>query len=392
MTRRSEPRALLAGELEVRALFARVRRETDDALTRLDVRAVSRGVMAQRRMEVLDALPMSVRSQEARALNLLRKPDYPNIRPRLVYVTKADTDLWTYLRCVVSWAPYLGRPTRKRFLLCVDEISGGVLGVVEINSDLLISTPRDKAIGWTTDQRNAGGLNHVLAVGTCVAAQPFGLLTGCKFMLPAVASQDVVATWERVYVDPIVAVTTTSLYGKSSAYNRLPTFDYLGETQGFGLFHLSESDWATIKSFVRANGIVGRVGLGGNQVTRTLLLQAVMAKLRIDMKDVGFHQPKGVYLSLLCPNARDVLLGAAKAPVGRVLPSQRELADGWLKRWAMMRWPKVQADVRAWSHDAYRLHIAMEDSRRCAAMLRSAPVPDPRAGSVEIDAAATHAD
>jgi len=111
---------------------------------------------------------------EYTAIKHLKKVDYDNIKPKLIFVKPNQKKLWFFYRHVFSSAPFTGRPGRSCFLMCIDENSGGVMGVIDIGSDLMVIGPRDKYIGWSRERKFSGGLNHIGNVGTCVCARPFG--------------------------------------------------------------------------------------------------------------------------------------------------------------------------------------------------------------------------
>lgn len=349
-------------ENEVRAYVASLDRA--QPTTKDEVRRV----LLDRKLETLLAHRKTLKTHERRAISLMKRVEYDRIDPQLVFCNPDDLPLWKYVRMIVSSAPFLGRPGRANFMFCVDRLSGGLLGVLEIGSDVQSLGPRDKHIGWTKERKYGGGLNHLGNVGTCVAVQPFGLLTGGKFMIEATLSSDVVSAWKHQYGNVMAGVVVTSLFGRSSTYNRLPSFAYLGDTQGLGTAHVDAAGAKLLKAFARENNILSRSGgVGIRMDNKSDLLERACAVLKIDRTSVASHQPRGVYFAQTGPDALPFLRGELPEGDAGFLPhevDQADVAAWWADRWYAMRWPKVRADVAAFDFDAYRVDSVIEAIRR----------------------------
>lgn len=153
------------------------------------------------------------------------------------YIDFCDTqelrDLWYYGRVMVSSAPLSGEVGRRFHYFIRDKKTDYVLGIVGLASDLTIPI-RDKYIGWNNDNKWKGKrINYLMNIQHCIATQPYGeYLTG-KLAALSTKSREVQKRFEDNYGHPLAAYTVTSLYGKSSLYNRLEGFIYLGNTKGF---------------------------------------------------------------------------------------------------------------------------------------------------------------
>ena len=213
-----------------------------------------RQVLLQRKRENLIGHRAKLKRAQGAAMRLIGQVEYERIRPRMVYCAPKDKPTWDYLRHCVSSAPWQDRPGRALRLFCVDERSGGVLGIVDMGSDLQTLGPRDRHIGWSHRRKmKGGGLRHVANLGTCVCVAPFGWLTGGKCMSVMMTGREFGRDWHRRYGDRLAAVTTTSLYGKSSQYNRLKEYVHLGNTNGGGVSHLDNASYKLLKAFVVSN-------------------------------------------------------------------------------------------------------------------------------------------
>lgn len=356
---------MVALKSDVEAVFQRL--IVDAPTTKDDVRRV----MAARRLEMLRQNRSTLLAVEARALALLRRVDYRRpLRPRLVFVAPGDRPIWIYYRHILHSAPFTARPFRGLFLFCIDETTGGVLGILDVCSDLNTLGPRERFVGWTSAEKYRR-LGCSLNVGTCVSVAPFGLLTGGKFMIEAVATAFVGDTWGRRYGDPAALIVTTSLYGRSSIYNRLPSFRYLGDTPGGGVFHLSAEDWSTIKGFLVANGIAPRSS--GAISGRLSSLQQAASAIGLDLSTVGSHQPRGVYAAIPDERALAFLRGDRPDLPKGFTRTQEEVSRWWLDRWYAMRLPKVAPTFRTWDVDEFRVDRQIQSCERSAAIGTALP-------------------
>ena len=251
---------------------------------------------------------------------------------------------------------------------CIDENTGGLLGVAELNSDLNMLPLRDHFIGWSKDQKfRKGGLNHIGAIGTCVCVDPFGALTGGKFMINAVRCAEIAGFWESRYGEAIAIMTTTSLFGKSSIYNRLKEWQYLGCTKGQGVLSLSKQNKETLNKFLRANNLIGRVGgVSGNSGGQLDVVIKACQVLKVPFSEVSSNAPKGVYLSERGSSAVPFLNGASK--FSAEVPQITEVRDWWLDRWHSMRLPKVSDRIDGFDPRSYSVDAQIEISRRKYAM------------------------
>ena len=338
---------MLIREAEARDVLARLVSSTPE--TKDDVRAV----MAHRRLENLRRYRPKLLAEQARAIALVRRVDYRRpLAPRLVFVAPVDRPLWTYYRHILSSAPWTARPFRALFLFCVDAHTGGILGIVDLGADLHVLGPRDRWIGWDRAQKFRRLRNSVNA-GTLIGVAPFGWLTGGKFMLEALATGFVADTWRRRYGDEVALVLTTSLYGRSSVYNRCPSFQYLGDTPGVGVFHIGDRDWHTLRDFLDVNRIAQRAaGVSANRHNGLLKAAAVLG---VDLASVASHQPRGVYVSVPNLEAREFLKGTRDTLATSYTRSVESVADWWAARWWSMRQPKLLDEIVGWDPDTLRV-------------------------------------
>ena len=165
--------------------------------------------------------------------------DYLKLEPELCFTNNGGEhhDLmgeWTNLRVFVSTMTYASAIGRNLHFLIRDKVTKKSLGIIAIASDFMDLTCRDEYIGWSreikTDQKM---INHTAIGATIIPTQPLGYnFLGGKLCALLCLSEEVQDTWERLYNEKLVAMTTTSLYGSLSQYNSLAYWNKRGKTKG----------------------------------------------------------------------------------------------------------------------------------------------------------------
>jgi hypothetical protein len=350
-------------ENELLDVIARLRSEAvQDAFLSKDEQ---RRRLLRRKKERLLQHRARLRAQEKTMLAQLQRIDYSRIRPVLRWVKPEQYDLFLAYRQIASSAPYTGRPGRMLRMWCIDEESKSPLGVIEVGSDLQSLLPRDQWFGWTREQKFAqGGLQRIANVSTCVAIAPFGLLCGGKYLADGLVVTDAGSmydVWQRKYGDVLGALTITSLYGKSSIYNRLPTIQYLGVTTGQGAYHLTPRDYALLKAFAQEKHRTGRtVNRTFLTSSRNDLLDVLCTEFKVDRSELATPTPKGVYIAPLVDNPQAVVVDNDDPE-----PVVRSAADArayWYDRWYTMRRANgdVWRDVLRFDPESYRVDTQIE--------------------------------
>lgn len=157
--------------------------------------------------------------------------------------TKEEVQQWkayVHLTTSLPWKGAVGRQV-KYFVKCDDVI----IGMVHLTSPLAQCAVRDAYCNFYDKWEN---LKHIYNIETCVPTPNYShLLTG-KLLVYTVFSKEIQDYLETKYGDYVMGFETTSLYGKSSMYNRLPFFKYLGLTEGLSAVYISDNDWKKIWS------------------------------------------------------------------------------------------------------------------------------------------------
>ena len=155
--------------------------------------------------------------------------------------TKEQKQKWTAYVHMTTSLPYRGSVGRqiKIFVKCKDCI----LGMVHLTSPLAQSRVRDEYLNFTNKWEELKGIYNI---ETCVAIPTYSnLLTG-KLLIYATFSNIVINYLENKYPNKVIGFETTSLYGKSSIYNRIDFFKYLGLTEGLSAVYLKDEEWKRV--------------------------------------------------------------------------------------------------------------------------------------------------
>jgi hypothetical protein len=163
-----------------------------------------------------------------------RVPNITEIDPHIEFCsTKYLQDLWYYGRVTVSSAPLSGEVGRRFHYLIRDKHTGFILGMVGLASDLTIPI-RDKHIGWTHQNKwEEKKINYLMNVQHAVSTPELSQYLTGKLCALSVRSKEVQDYFVQNYKHSLAVMTVTSLFGKSSLYNRLDGFIYLGTTKGY---------------------------------------------------------------------------------------------------------------------------------------------------------------
>jgi hypothetical protein len=205
-------------------------------------------------------------------------------------------------------------------------VSGKLLGVISLGSDVTSLGVRDKFIGWTKDNKFKDGKLNNTAIGTSIVpTQPLGFnFLGGKLIAALTTSPIFRSEWETKYNNTLVAVGTTSLYGASSQYNGIPHFKTLGESAGkvnikpddyyYNMFHQwlkeTHSDWykKNISDERERNG--ANMGYGTNGPVSGVK-QKIIGKIfkECGIKNDTYHHgfKRGVYFAPMYENGNQYL-------------------------------------------------------------------------------------
>lgn len=156
--------------------------------------------------------------------------------------TKEQKDLWKTFVHLTSSLPFRGAVGRqvKLFVRTEDHI----LGMVHLTSPLAQMRVRDDYLGFEDKWKQLRGFYNI---GVCVPTRKYAQALTGKLLVYCIFSNPVYQYLEEKYGDRVIGFETTSLYGKSSMYNRIPFLKYLGLTDGLSAVYICDSEWAAVK-------------------------------------------------------------------------------------------------------------------------------------------------
>lgn len=277
------------------------------------------------------------------------------VSPILVQVTENwHSDIFR-LACYYWSLPYsYGFGRRLRYLL-LDESNNKLIGIFGLQSPPISFPARDNLLNYPQGKKTEL-VNQTMDIFTLAAIPPYTRLLGGKLVALAVASNEVREAYhdrysgrktemgEKIIPAHLVALTTTSAFGRSSIYNRLkyndlPIAESLGYTNGYGNFHLQRL-YPIFKEYLAAEEISVEGGYGTGPKRSWQLIRRTLDRIGISEDILKHGIEREAFLFRLVDNLEDYLEGRTDTPTYRNLPFS-ELASFWKKRWLIGRSERV---------------------------------------------------
>ena len=160
-----------------------------------------------------------------------------NLDPEIIIVEPEDINNfndWKYIRVFCHTMEFTANVGRLIRVLLRDRVSGKYIGAASLGSDVASINVRDNWIGWSRENKFEHGLLNSTAIcTTIIPTQPFGYnFLGGKMIASLLTTKVIRDEWKRKFGNTLVGVTTTSLYGSHSMYQRIPFWKELGVTAG----------------------------------------------------------------------------------------------------------------------------------------------------------------
>lgn len=249
------------------------------------------------------------------------------------------------------YSEYVGR--RIKLLIRDGAIKNKpIIGIAALGSPIIHIPERDTFIGWDKKTRT-NNLIYSLDAYVIGALPPYNYLLGGKLISYILVSNEVRNIYKEKYRDQItlierrkasdlVAIFTTSLYGKSSQYNRLKFQDKLlyqpiGETKGYGTLHLTEETLGIMLKLLEEKGINIGNRFGDGPSWRMRIIRTVGDILGFDSDFLLKHSFKrNIYFIPLAKNSLEFLNDEADIPEYYDYPLY-DLVNFWKERWLHTR-------------------------------------------------------
>lgn len=298
------------------------------------------------------------------------------INPEIeVCVTKKQHDLFRI--CRYSWSsPYSDYVGRRIKLIIRDGALSNrpIIGIAALGSPIIHIPERDTWVGWNKTVRTAN-LNNCMDAYVVGALPPYNHLLGGKLISYILASNEI----RQIYFDKygesdvnarksidssnLVCLFTTSLYGRSSQYNRIKYMDQtlfheIGKTKGYGSLHISEKTFRLMIHFLKENGILIPNSFGSGPNWRMRVIREAAKLLKIDANLLLAHSFKRtIYATPLADNFKEVLLGVESDPIYYNYPMEK-MVSFWKNRWLhtrkeYLRINSLSNDIRSFSPNEF---------------------------------------
>lgn len=280
----------------------------------------------------------------------------PNlIQPVLVRVTDNwHCDLFRLARYYWSIPYSFGFGRRLRYLI-LDASNDKLIGIFGLQSPPISFPARDRLFNYP-DGRKTELVNQTMDIFTLGALPPYNRLLGGKLVGLAVASNEVRDDYcvaysgrktemeERILPPELVALTTTSAFGRSSIYNRLKyqniaIAESIGYTNGYGNFHLQRL-YPVFKEYLVAEDISTKGGYGTGPRRTWQIIRQTVDKIGISGDVLKHGIRREAFLFRLIDNLEAYLNGKTDKPIYRDLPFNC-LASYWKERWLKERFQRV---------------------------------------------------
>ena len=329
----------------------------------------------------LRAKSASSRTDAAALLKLLAKRgswfkpaqsiDVRLIEPRLLIVNDTLTrDLWSLGRSYWSLPFNKGYGRRLRFVV-IDAFHENLIGLIGLQSPPADLACRDQLFSFPNNEK-LRYINQTMDAYTVGAIPPYSALIGGKLCAGLLASDTVRQAYWRAYAgsrsivegsladQPLVAITTTSAFGRSSQYNRLKYKErllaqHIGETKGYGMLHL-ERLYPEITAVLESRGLLVSGGYGNGPKVRWQNASRAMHLLGLSNSLLLHGLKRPVYLF---PLVDALAKGMSGDGFGASLPlPELDYSEFWRERWAVPRAVRVPEWSQIDPQDVLRKSIA----------------------------------
>jgi len=267
--------------------------------------------------------------------------------------TKKQHDLFRIYRYYWS-SPYSDYVGRRVKLIIRDGAlpNKPVIGIAALGSPIIHIPERDEFIGWDVSTRTKN-LIYTMDAYIIGALPPYNYLLGGKLVSYILASKEIREIYRKKYKDKItmiekrqasklVGIFTTSLYGKSSQYNRLKfnnelLYKPVGETKGYGTLHLSEETIGKMQDLLKTKNIYITNKFGDGPSWTMRIIHKAGKELGFDPDLLLNHSFKrSIYFIPLAKNWQQFLKDQTNKPIYYNY-SKKELVSFWKKRWLQNR-------------------------------------------------------
>jgi len=290
-----------------------------------------------------------------------------------VCATQRQFDIFRIFRFYWS-SPYSEYVGRRIKILIRDYAlpSKPLIGIAALGSSIIHIPERDAFIGWDKETRTKN-LIYTMDAYVLGALPPYNYLLGGKLISYIIASNEVRNIYQCKYegkvtkiakrtANEMACIFTTSLYGKSSQYNRIKYNDKLlylpiGQTKGYGTLHLTYETFEAMRSLIASRNISVSNSFGDGPIWSMRVMRTAAEILGFDADFLLRHSfRRGIYIVPLSHNFKEFLKDEHSKLRYCDYPLS-ELVAYWKDRWLSIRKMnlEVKRNVFSFHPDSFRI-------------------------------------
>lgn len=280
--------------------------------------------------------------------------------PVIQFIPMEDKRLhneWLMLRIFGHSMDFDQNPGRFLKFSVIDRKTKKYLGITSIGSDVIAITDRDTFIGWSKDDRLEYSRLNNSAIGTCImSTQPIGYnFLGGKLVASLLCTSEVRNTWERLYKDVLVGLTTTSLYGGYSMYNNIPYWKDVGNSKGRISLKPDDKYFDTWVKWLKENKteeydslVTQKEGVSGPvTAVKIRVLNKIYQELGMKPSEYVHGFERGIYYAQLYSNTKEFLCRKIEKDKLIINPKLKNDTKGVIDWWrgkAISRYKKLHLE------------------------------------------------
>ena len=263
----------------------------------------------------------------------------------IVEFTK-DAETWTIVRKLIHTMDWSSNPGRNQKYYVKDKITGKILGLISLGSDVTSIKVRDDYIKWTKDNKFVDHkLNNTSIASTIVCVQPLGFnMLGGKLIAALTTCSDIRNQWKKDYDDTLVGITTTSLYGVHSQYNGIPHWKTLGESAGKIMIKPDDSIYLVWNKWLKENHPEEHHKAVTSTGPKQNIINKVFRHLGIKGKNYEHGFKRGVFFANMYDNGLEYLrneIDDSELVMKKKFVEDYEYINRWWKKKAIKRYTKM---------------------------------------------------
>lgn len=247
-----------------------------------------------------------------------------------------------------------GYGRRLRFLVW-DDNNEKLIGLLALGDAVFNLRARDALIGWDHSRRQEA-LVHLMDAYVLGSVPPYNALLGGKLIASLMRTREIVEAFTAKYRNSVgvisklnknprlAAITTTSALGRSSLYNRIKLdgrllLQPIGFTSGWGHFHISDSLFEELKSYLEQarDPYASGFNFGNGPNWRLRMIKRALDLLGMDSDLVRHGFPREVFFCPVASNAIAFLKGDHKRIRYGDLPTVQYMSKLAIERWSIPR-------------------------------------------------------